>query len=101
MNYPEFDKFELIKVPDFTKVSKDQYPYQDGPDHSWDAMQNQRRQGFKDGCEYAYKTGYIAGANTERNKVIDEAIKEINRMAIPHQTVNFIISKLESLKVNS
>lgn len=45
---------ELNKMAEERAV--EMYKYQDGPDHSWDAMQNQRRQGFKDG----FIAGYTA-----------------------------------------
>lgn len=54
LSAPPLPLGELNKMAEERAV--EMYKYQDGPDHSWDAMQNQRRQGFKDG----FIAGYTA-----------------------------------------
>jgi hypothetical protein len=40
---------EELNIIDVEKLAKNKYQYQNGPSHSWDAMQNQLRQGFVEG----------------------------------------------------
>jgi len=46
---------EEFGIVDIERLAKDEYQYQNGPDHSWDAMQNQLRRGFINGFNKCLK----------------------------------------------